>query len=134
MKTPLILALTLATSALLGQLIESPAAPPPTAAELAAASIVDAINAEIKHRVEVHRVCFSTLWRNTREGATPAAVLQALGTQARAVFQFSSENLEHIQRCAALVGKTRQDFISDVDCTPPVQLVFHNDGHVTIQP
>lgn len=134
MKTALILAITLATSALQAQLIESPSAPPPTAAQLAAESIVDAINAEIKHRVDVHKVCFNTLWRNTREGATPAAQLAALGVKAKLVFQFSNENLQHIQRCAELVGKTRADFIADVDCTPPVQLVFHNDGTVTIQP
>lgn len=133
MKTALILTIALATSAL-GQLIESPATPPPTAAQLAAASIVDAINAEIKHRVDVHKVCFNTLWWNTREGATPAVILQELGTNAKLVFQFSAENLAHIQTCAELVGKTRQDFIANVDCTPPVQLVFHQDGTVTIAP
>lgn len=134
MKAALILTLALATSCLSAQLIETPTSPPPTAAELAAASIVDAINAEIKHRVDVHRVCFNTLWRNTREGATPAVILQELGTKAKLVFQFSNENLQHIQRCAELVGKTRADFIADVDCTPPVSLVFHADGTVTLAP
>lgn len=133
MNTALILAITLATSALRGQLIESPSASTPTSAQLAAESIVDAINAEIKHRVDVHRVCFDTLWRNAREGATPAAILQELGARAGQVFQFSNENLQHIQRCAELVGKTRADFIADADCTPPVELVFHTDGTVTIQ-
>jgi hypothetical protein len=106
----------------------------PTAARLAAESIVDAINNEITHRVAVHKIAFDTLWKNTREGATPAAILEQLGTSAVLVFQFSRENLDHIDRCAKLVGKTRADFLSDAECTPPHELVYHTDGRVTIKP
>lgn len=116
------------------QLIESPAAPPPSASQLAAESIIDSINAEIKHRVAVHRIAFETLWKNTREGATPEAILAALGTKASLVFQFSRENLEHIDRCAKLVGKTHADFLSDAECTPPRELVFHANRTVTLKP
>ena len=80
------------------QLIES-AAPPPTASQIAAESIIEAINGEIKHRVAVHRIAFETLWKNTREGATPAAILEKLGTKAALVFQFSRENIDNIDRC-----------------------------------
>jgi hypothetical protein len=104
----------------------------PTAAELAAQSITDALNSEITHRVAVHKVCFDTLWRNQREGATPAAILAALGTNAKLVFQIASENLAHISNCAALIGKARADFISDEDCTPPVAFTIHADGTVTL--
>jgi len=110
----------------------SPAQPPP--AKLAADSIVNAINNEITHRVAVHKIAFETLWKNTREGATPAAILEQLGTSAVLVFQFSRENLDHIDRCAKLVGKTRADFLSDAECTPPHELVYHTDGRVTIKP
>lgn len=123
-------AITLLASA---QLIQT-AKPEPTAAELAAESIIDSINAEISHRVGVHKTVFETLWRNTRPGATPAAILQHLGGKAALIFQFSRENLDHIDRCAKLVGKTRQDFLSDADCTPPSELVFHANGTVTIKP
>lgn len=117
-----------------GQLIESPTPPHPPAAQLAAESIIDAINGEIKRRVAVHKIAFETLWKNTREGATPAAILEKLGTKAALIFQFSRENLDHIERCAKLVGKTRADFLSDAECTPPHELVFHPDGTVTLKP
>lgn len=123
---------TFATAALHAQLIES-AKPEPTTAELAAQSIIDSINSEIEHRVAVHKTCFETLWKNPREGATPAAILAQLGTKAALVFQFSRENLDHIDRCAKLVGKTRADFITDAECTPPVELVFNANGTVTIK-
>lgn len=124
---------TLSIAALNAQLINT-AKPEPSAAELAAQSIIDAVNGEIAHRVAIHKVCFDTLWKNAREGATPAAILKKLGGKAALVFQFSRENLEHIERCAKLVGKTRADFISDAECTPPVELTFHADGTVTTRP
>jgi len=105
----------------------------PTAAQLAAESIIEAINNEIKHRVAVHSVAFETLWKNTREGATPEAILAHLGTTATLVFQFSRENLDHIDRCAKLVSQTRADFLSDAECTPPHELVYHADGTVTLK-
>lgn len=123
---------TCAIAALHAQLITTAAPPPPTAAELAAASIVESINSEIQHRVSVHRTAWETLWENTREGATPAAILSALGTKAALVFQFSRANLEHIAACAALVGKTPADFIELKYLSSPRELVFHNDGTVTL--
>lgn len=113
------------------QLIET-AKPEPTAAELAAQSIVEVVNAEITHRVKVHQNCWEMIWKNQREGATPAAVLAALGTKAALIFAFAGENLENIERCAQIVGKTRADFISDADCIPPLAFTVHADGKVTL--
>lgn len=107
-------------------------ATPPTAAELAAQSVIDAVNAEITHRVKVHELCWETIWQNPRPGATPAAVLAALGTKAGLIFAFASENLDHIARCAQLVGKTRADFIADEDCIPPLAFTLQSDGRVTL--
>ena len=129
----LILLLTLCASLSHAQLIPTTVAQAPTA-KLAAESIIDAINGEIKHRVAVHKIAFETLWKNTRDGATPAAILEQLGTSAVLVFRFSRENLDHIDRCAKLVGKSRADFLSDAECTPPHELVYHDDGRVTIKP
>ena len=113
------------------QLIDTPK-PAPTAAELAAQSVVDAVNAEILHRVAIHKICWDTIWKNQRDGATPAAVLAALGTRAGLIFGFASENLDHIDRIARMVGKTRADFISDADCTPPLEFTVQADGTVTL--
>jgi hypothetical protein len=134
MKLTALIIAAFAMTALHAQLIDTPAAQPAPAAKVAAESIIDAINGEIKHRVAVHKVAFETLWKNTREGATPAAILEHLGTSAVLVFQFSRENLEHIDRCAKLVGKTRADFLTDAECTPPLELLYHADGRVTIKP
>jgi hypothetical protein len=113
------------------QLIDSPK-PNTTAAELAAQSVVDAVNAEIVHRVAIHQICWQTIWRNARDGATPAAVLAALGPRAGLIFGFANENIEHIDRIAKMVGKARADFISDADCTPPMAFTIHSDGAVTL--
>lgn len=113
------------------QLIET-AKPEPTTAELAAQSVVDSVNAEIVHRVKVHQTCWETIWKNTRPGATPAAVLAALGQRAALIFAFAGENIEHIDRCAKIVGKTRADFIKDEDCIPPLAFTVHADGRVTL--
>lgn len=113
------------------QLIGTPT-PPPDAPTLAAQSVIDAINQEITHRVAVHQTTYNTVWRNERPGCTPAAVIAAMGTNAKLVFAFAAENLAHIGNCAALVGKTRQDFISDADALPPVPVTINNDGTVTI--
>lgn len=122
---------TLAIAALHAQLI-APAITSPTTAELAAQSVIDAVNAEIIQRVKVHQICWQTIWQNQRPGATPAAVLSALGTKAALVFAFANENLEHIGRCAQMVGKTRADFISDADCIPPLPFTVQSDGRVTL--
>jgi hypothetical protein len=131
-KTILILALSiLAFACVHSQLIDTPATAKP-AAQLAAESIVEAINLEIKHRVDVHKVAWETLWQNTRPGATPEAILAQLGTKAALVFQFSRENLEHITRCAALVGKQPTDFIEQKYLATPRQLTFQSNGTVTL--
>lgn len=122
---------TLAIAAMHAQLIDTPK-PEPTTAEIAAQSVVDAVNNEIMHRVAVHKVCWETIWKNERPGATPAAVLAALGPRAGLIFAFASENIDHIERCAKLVGKTRADFLSDADCIPLLPFTVHADGTVTL--
>jgi hypothetical protein len=133
MKTLLLLLLTLAAP-LSAQLIDTPATTPAPASQLAADSIVEAINNEIKHRVAVHKTAWETLWENTREGATPEAILEHMGTKASLVFAFSKANLEHIAACAALVGKQASDFIERKYLTSPRELVHHTDGRVTLAP
>jgi hypothetical protein len=135
MKPALIILATLAfaaaTTLLRAQLIGTPT-PPPDAATLAAQSVVDAINQEITHRVAVHQTCFNTVWRNERPGATPAAVLAAMGNNAKLVFAFANANLDHISQCAQLVGKTLNDFIAPQDYTPPLAFTINDDGTATI--
>lgn len=104
----------------------------PSAAELAAQSIIDSINAEIAHRVRVHQTAWDTLWDNQRPGATPDAILGQLGTHAALVFAFSRENLQHIANCCALVGKQPTDFLEAKYWSTPQPITLHEDGTVTL--
>lgn len=136
MKTHRIITLAIVlafTPAAQSQLIDT-AKPQSTAARLAADSIIESINAEITHRVSVHKVAWETLWENTREGATPDSVLAEFGTKARLVFAFSKANLEHIKACAEIVGKQPTDFLPAKYWSSPRTLVFHADGTVTQAP
>lgn len=104
----------------------------PSAAELAAQSIIDAINNEIAHRGRVHETAWDTIWANEREGATPAAILAQLGTHAALVFAFSRINLQHIAACCDLVGKQPTDFLPVKYWETPHPITVHDDGSVTI--
>ena len=104
----------------------------PSAAEMAANSILEVIDNELAHRAAVHRVCFETLWKNQREGATPEAILEKLGTNAALVFQFSALNVDHLGDAAQIFGKVRTDLLKDEDCIPPKEFTVHEDGTVTI--
>jgi hypothetical protein len=105
---------------------------PPEATELVAQGIVDVVNTQITHRVAIHNNCFITLWLNTREGFTLAAVLATLGTKAVHIMQFANKNRDHIVRCANRFVKTRADFITDTGRTPPEQLDYHANVTVTL--
>lgn len=109
-----------------------PTTPPPekTAAEKIADSIVETLNGEIKHRVEVHKQLVDVLWHDER--ATPDAILAALGTKAKLLFQVSAANKAHLTTLAALVGKSIDDFLPAEYQTPPLAFTIHNDGTVTI--
>ena len=113
-------------------LIETYTPPPPTAAELAAKSIIETINSEIEHRVKVHQNAWDTIWANEREGATPAAILANLGTHAALVFAFSRINLQHIAACCDLVGKQPTDFLPAKYLETPQPITAHDDGTVSL--
>lgn len=126
-----ILAATCLLSSASAQLIEPPASTP-TPAQQVAQDLAALVNQEITRRVMVHQIAFAKIWRN--ENATAAESLAALGNKAALIFGFASENLDHIDRCAKMVGKTRADFIPDADCVPPLAFTVHADGTVTIAP
>lgn len=109
-----------------------PTTPPPekTAAEKIADSLIETMNAEVKHRVEIHKQIFDVVWHDER--ATPQQILAALGTKAKLLFQVSAANKAHLQTLATTVGKTLNDFLPAEYQTPPLPFTIHNDGTVTI--
>jgi hypothetical protein len=105
---------------------------PAPVVQLAAQTIINNVNAEMDHLVNLHRDSFNSIWRNPSDGATPDAILAALGIHAGLIFALAGENLDHIARCAQAIGKQRSDFIDDADCTPPAAYTIHPDGTITL--
>lgn len=122
--------LILVTTSAAAQLIDPPNNQA-VKAQAAAEQIISRINGEIDRRVRVHQEAFDTLWHN-RDGASPDAILAQLGTKAGLIFKFSAENIDHIDRCAKIVGKTAADFLAAKYLSSPRALVFHDDGSVTL--
>lgn len=109
-------------------------APPPETpkAQVFAEALIATINAELTRRIACHREAFTSIWGNGSAGPTAAEIFAALGTNGALVCAVADENLAHIGRLAQLVGKSRADFLSDAECTPPATLVVHVDGTVTL--
>ncbi len=130
MKILLILA-ALAGSAS-AQLFTSPAPVEKPRPQQFAEHLTQMIDAELKHRIAVHRDAFTSIWLNGSAGPTASEVFAALGTNAALVCAVADENLTHIDRLAKLIGKTRADFIPDAECIPPMSITVNSDGTVTL--
>lgn len=111
------------------QIITVPATSP---AVTIAQGVAQELNHEFLRRVGMHRSIFATIWRNP--DATPDAIIAALGNQGARLFQLSSENLQHIDHIAELLGKDVSDYIPAADRVPPRQVILHPDGTVTLGP
>jgi hypothetical protein len=95
-----------------------------------AKALLTLANNESDHRVEFHRACFDTIWRNS--AASPGDILAALGTNAAKYFQAASESVRHISEIAAISGLTIEEVLPATDREMPVDLVFHEDGTATL--
>lgn len=113
------------------ELFTTPATVKPPPAEIIAAQLKADLKAELQRRIKVHRDAYDLLWK--RQDATPAEILAALGPSATFLFQLSAENKRHLEALAKLVGKTLTDFLPIEYQTPPVELLFHQDGTVTLK-
>ncbi|MBB5033177.1 hypothetical protein [Prosthecobacter vanneervenii] len=134
MKTLLIVIFCmLSASSMQAQIFDSTSTPP-SAAELTAKAMGEGIVNQIKARAADHIGKWNDLWRNPRPGATPAAILEKMGTDAAKVFAFAALNVAHIEQCAAMLGKQRSDFLPDEYCSPALPITVHQDGTVTITP
>jgi len=99
-------------------------------ATLIATSLHAAANQESDRRIQFHKACFDTVWRNP--DASPADILAALGTNAAKYFQAASESVRHISEIAAISGLTVEEVLPATDREMPVDLVFHEDGTGTV--
>jgi hypothetical protein len=101
-------------------------------ATLIATSLLAAANQESDRRMQFHKSCFDTVWRNP--DASPADIIAALGTNAATYFQAASESVRHIAEIASLSGIPLGELLPPADREMPIGLVFHEDGSATILP
>ena len=101
-------------------------------ATLIATSLLAAANQESDRRMQFHKSCFDTVWRNP--DASPADIIAAFGTNAAKYFQAASESVRHISEIAAISGLTIEEVLPAIDREMPIGLVFHEDGSATILP
>ena len=93
-------------------------------------TLLHAMNAEADRRAGIQRDSYNAFWHSTE--ATPQQIADAMGNRAGLFFALASENVTHIARAAAVVGKTLGDFLQPNEYAPPVPITYHEDGTVTI--
>jgi len=101
-----------------------------TPATLIATSLLAAANQESNRRIQFHKACFDTVWRNP--DASPADIIAALGSHAVVYFQAAAESVRHIAEIAELSGIPLDDLLSPEDREMPSEVIFHEDGTATI--
>jgi len=95
-----------------------------------AVNLLQQMNAEAERRVGVHRDMFNAFWNSTE--ATPQEIAAKMGNNAAAFFALASQNVTHIATCAAIVGKTLDDYLQPSEYVPPQTVIVNQDGTVTI--
>lgn len=101
-----------------------------TPATLIATSLLAAANQELDRRIQFHKACFDTVWRNPDAG--PADIIAALGSNAVTYFQAASESVRHIAEIAELSGIPLNDVLPAADREMPQEVILHEDGTATI--
>ena len=99
-------------------------------ATLIATSLLAAANQESDRRIQFHKSCFDTVWRNP--DASPTDIIGAMGTNAATYFQAASESVRHIAEIAELSGIPLDDLLSPEDREMPSDVVFYEDGTATV--
>jgi hypothetical protein len=113
------------------KLIELPEEQIPPAAEVIAKLMLHRVNASLAERVHEHISGFNTFWNSAEP---PDAILTAMGNKAGLMLATASENIAHIGRLAALIGKTVEDFITSDSYTPRRAFIIAEDGTATLAP
>lgn len=100
------------------------------ASTMIATSRLVADNQESDRRIKFHKSCFDAVWRNP--DASPADIIEALGTSAVTYFQAASESVRHIAEIAELSGIPLDDLLSPEDREMHSEVIFHEDGTATV--
>lgn len=106
--------------------------PPQTpAAQAAATSLLAHVNAELARRVDYHAARYADFWESP---IRPDDILAAMGPLAQVMLAAAAENVEHIGRLAAIVGKQVTDFLPAEQWQPRRAFQPQTDGTVTLAP
>jgi hypothetical protein len=105
--------------------------PPKPEAQRIADLLLHKVNASLTERLHEHRVNYSTFWDS---GESPDAILEAMGSNAYLFLMSAGENIDHIGRLAALVGKQVTDFIAPEMFIPRRAFIIAQDGSATLAP
>ena len=108
-----------------------------TAAELAAESVLTGTNDSFTQRLATRRVLWETVWANPREGATPQAIVDAMGTNAVLIFTASTLDAQFFAALAAAMGTTVEDLVGVdnvqyLSMPPGWTATPNNDGTVSL--
>lgn len=105
--------------------------PPPEipVAERVAHDLLLQTEASRRERIAAHMAQFTAFWHGPE---SPAAILAAMGTNARAWLAAAAESAGHIARLAAIEGKQLDDVLPAEFYVPLREFVIHEDGSVTL--
>jgi len=105
--------------------------PPQPEAQRIADLLLHKVNASLAERVHEHCTNYATFWDS---GESPDAIIEAMDGNAALFLMSAKENIEHIGRLAALVGKQVTDFIAPEMFIPRREFIIAQDGTASIAP
>lgn len=103
--------------------------PPKPEAQRIADLLLHKVNTSLAERVHEHCVNYATFWDSAQ---SPDAIIEAMGINAALFLMSAGENIDHIGRLAALVGKEVTDFIAPEMFVPRRQFIINADGTASI--
>ena len=112
-------------------LISLPTPEPKPAAQIVAEEMLFKLNEQLAERVHAHRVGYAKFWDSP---ATPDDIIAAMGPYAGILLAAAAENIEHIGRLAAIVGKTVLDFLPAENWVPRREIIIAADGTGSLAP
>lgn len=107
--------------------------PKPSVALIDAINILQRLNDEIQHRIEVHKDTFRIFWFPT-DGTTPDEIVEQMGNKAALFYALSQESVRHIKETLKISGLNQDDYLPLSSYIPPREVIINEDGTATLKP
>jgi hypothetical protein len=108
-----------------------PIKPNLTPAEAIAEAMIEAFNHQIDSRLNVQRQQYRAFWDSP---IPPDDILVVWGSRAQMMLAAASENVEHLTKLCAFLGKQLSDEIPDELIHPRREFIPGENGTVTLAP